>query len=1112
MEKKRLILRIGGMHCQSCVRLIESTVGDLPGVDRVQVSLAEKKGIVTFDPAQVSREKIVHAIQDLGYTVEGEEEDEGEPSSPSSQKVTLSISGMYCAACALLIERELKKQKGVKEARVNFAAEKAYVVFDPRILNPQKLIETVKRTGYGASLSAPQLRTALESGEVIRKLAFRFWLSLSLSLPMAYFMLLDFFPGFPGGTFLPPFMALFSLLLATPIQFFLGQPFYRGMWSNLRLKSFNMDSLIAIGTLVAYGYSLFHYLRYLFVYGSPVGVGGTKIPEIYFETAAFLVTFVLLGKWLEAKTKVKTSEAIQKLLSLQAKTARLKRNGTLVDVPLDEVQVGDLVVVRPGEKIPVDGEVVEGYSAVDESLLTGESIPVEKKPGDTVIGSTLNKTGSFTLVAQRVGKDTVLARIIQLVEEAQGSKAPIQALADRVAGVFVPIVLAVAVVAFVVWYFFLGASLSFALMALTSVVVIACPCALGLATPTALMVGTGKGAEYGILVKGGEALEKARGIEVVIFDKTGTLTHGKPRVTDMLALRGGEEEVLGVAASLEQTSEHPLAEAILEAAQERMLSLQPVHHFETTPGQGVEGEIGGERYFLGSRRFIAERTSANWGEIGNTMDTWEEEGKTVVVLATTDRVLGLLAVADTVKETTPLVVRALQEKGIEVYMLTGDNRRTAQAIAREIGVDAVLAEVLPEGKVEEVKKLQARGKRVAFVGDGVNDAPALTQADLGIAMGRGADVALEAGDIVLTRNDPRDVLAALELAEKTLGKIRQNFFFALFYNLLGIPIAARVFTHFHLFLKPELAGLAMALSSVSVVTNSLLLRRFRPGKRDLFSHLAPVAMVVLFVFFFLSFARFSTMMEHMLPPSALPLWRNAASYLAEGILRVGFTPHGEPKFFLGIAEVNHPLLVVREGVASLGPGEMILGFEEAEMMRRERLFREVGEVLPQFFGLPEVKVTGILRPTGTILDHYHLVHPATLEKLSVAAEVRIRFHEENPQFFYLVKAGNIPPQFPQLTVEHFAAFLDREGEAYRPVYLGVAAAESLKRAKLFAREGERVENFFASRAILAGILPLTRTMIDHFALVGEDFFCSGIGRSVETKNDPSHSLFSIAPF
>ncbi|OQA04191.1 MAG: Copper-exporting P-type ATPase A [bacterium ADurb.Bin400] len=589
-------------------------------------------------------------------------------------------------------------------------------------------------------------------------------------------------------------------------------------------------------------------------------MGGEKIPELYFETAAFLITFVLLGKWLEARAKGRTSDAIKKLMGLAPKTARVIRGGTAQDIPIDEVVAGDTILVRPGEKIPVDGKITKGSSAVDESMVTGESLPVEKNIGDTVVGATINKTGSFEFTAIRVGSETTLAQIIRLIEEAQGSKAPIQAFADRISAWFVPAVIGIAILTFLVWYFALSAPLSFALMAFTAVIVIACPCALGLATPTAIMVGTGKGAEHGILIKGGEPLEKACKINAIVFDKTGTLTHGKPDVTDIIGLGIDEDEVLAIAASLEKSSEHPLAEAIYKYAEEESIELEEVHKFQAVPGHGVQGMIDERIYYLGNRKLISDIAGHPLDKINRKLQRLEDQGKTAMLLADSHQILGIVAVADTVKETSREAIAKLQSQGTAVYMITGDNERTAHAIAKQVGISNVLAEVLPEDKASEVKKLQDQGYTVAMVGDGINDAPALAQADLGIAMGSGTDVAMETGGIVIIKNDLLDVVTAIALSKETMSKIKQNMFFALFYNVMGIPIAARILIGVGLVLKPELAGLAMALSSISVVANSLLLRKFAPGRRNYLSIVAPIVMIIAFSLMFFQFARISVQM------------------------------------------------------------------------------------------------------------------------------------------------------------------------------------------------------------------------------------------------------------
>ncbi|MDO8499578.1 MAG: heavy metal translocating P-type ATPase [bacterium] len=793
----------------------------------------------------------------------------------------LNISGMHCASCALLIENALHKTPGVVSANVNYGAEKARVVFDDAI-STETIIDVVSKAGYTASVHNSD-DTATESHHkemAIKSYAIRFWWSFGLSLPMLYFMLFDFFSWMPGRGILP-LVGIISLVLTIPVQFVIGVGFYKGLWSGLRMRTFNMDSLIAIGTSTAFFYSLAQLVAYIIITGSVIGLNGEKIPELYFETAAFLITFVILGKWLEAKAKGRTSDAIKKLVGLQPKTARVARNGTTTDIAIDQVVVGDIIVVRPGEKIPVDGIVTKGESAVDESMITGESIPVEKTVGAVVIGATINKHGSFEFKTTKVGSETMLAQIIRVVEEAQGSKAPIQAVADRISAYFVPIVIGLAVLTFLVWFFPLHAGLTFSLMAFTSVIVIACPCALGLATPTAIMVGTGKGAEHGILVKGGEPLEAACKINAIVFDKTGTLTKGQPEVTDIVENQisniknqndNAKLKILEIAASLEKLSEHPLAEAIVKYAEDKKTSLLEVKNFLAVPGHGIEGEINGQKYLMGNRKLLSDRNIIIGSSENSMIEELENAGKTVMILSDEKNILGLVAVADTIKETTVEAVTALQKKGIVVYMITGDNRRTAEAIAKLAGITNVLAEVLPEAKANEIKKLQVgigidvspslrgRGRggvayKVAMVGDGINDAPALAQSDLGIAMGSGTDVAMEAGGIVIIKNDLRDVLTAIQLSRETMGKIKQNMFFALFYNVIGIPIAARVFFAWGFVLKPELAGLAMALSSVSVVSNSLLLRLFRPGKNNYFSSVAPYIMTIVFVAVFLAFGR-----------------------------------------------------------------------------------------------------------------------------------------------------------------------------------------------------------------------------------------------------------------
>lgn len=733
------------------------------------------------------------------------------------EKDTLNISGMHCASCAANIENALEKVDGVKSANVNFATEKATVEYDPAKTNIEKLILAVEKAGYKAAKREAGVVEKSAKNEEIRKLTIKLIFALIFTLPVLFIsmpqllmpfginaeMLMDF----PGRKLL-----LFAL--TTPVQFIAGWQFYKGAFKAAKNRASNMDTLIAIGTSAAYFYS----------------VATTFIIEgdAYYEIAALLISFILLGKLLEARAKGKTSEAIKKLMGMQAKTARVKRNGKEIDLPVDEVRVGDIIIVRPGEKIPVDGEITKGTTSIDESMISGESIPVEKNIGDKVVGATINKNGSIEFKTTQVGEGTVLAQIIKLIEEAQGSKAPIQRFADRISYYFVPTVIALSLITFITWYFIVGQTFVFSMLLAVAVIVIACPCALGLATPTAIMVGTGKGAENGILIKSGEALETAQKLDVIIFDKTGTLTHGKPVVTDVISLtKDREDEILKLAASLEKLSEHPLAEAIVRGAEEKKQKLSEVKNFKAIPGHGVEGEIGGKKILLGNRKLMNDENISIL-EIEKQMTKLEDEGKTAMIVGSKNEAIGVVAVADTLKENSAEAIKNLKAKGLETIMITGDNQRTAKAIAHEVGIDGVLAEVLPEDKAREVKKLQEQGKSVAMVGDGINDSVALTQADVGIALGSGTDVAMESGDMVLIKNDLRDVVSAIKLSRATMRKIKQNLFWAFAYNVAGIPIAAGVlFPVTGWLLKPELAGLAMALSSVSVVTNSLLLKRFK---------------------------------------------------------------------------------------------------------------------------------------------------------------------------------------------------------------------------------------------------------------------------------------------
>ena len=795
----RVSLNVLGMTCAACSARVEKGLRKLPGVQDANVNLAMERASVAYDPAQVKPEEMVAKIRDLGYDV-------------AIERVQLSLVGMTCANCAARIERGLNKLPGV-QATVNFGAETAHVAYIAGVVTPDDLVRKVKDLGYDAFLpqeAGAGAEQAAREAEIGRK-RFLFGLSAALSLPLLASMI---------GHIVPTDNALIhwlgngwvQLALATPVQFYAGWQFYVDSYHNLKNRTANMSVLVALGTSAAYVYSL---IAVLFP--------GLGIDGLYFETSAILITLILLGKLLEAQAKGRTSAAIRKLLGLQPKTARVVRNGAEVDVPIAEVQVGDVIVVRPGEKIPVDGVVLEGRSTVDESMLTGESMPVEKGPGDQVVGATINRHGTFRFQATRVGRDTALAQIIRVVEEAQGSKAPIQRLADVVSAYFVPAVIGVALVTFAGWYVATG-DLTRALLNMTAVLVIACPCALGLATPTAIMVGTGRGAEHGILFKGGEHLERTHELDAVVLDKTGTITKGEPALTDVLPAEGVDaDELLRIAAAAERGSEHPIAQAIGTGASARGLSVADAADFEAVPGHGIRAVVQGRTVLVGNRKWMRDN-GLDPAPLEGELERLEEEGKTAMLTAIDGRLAGVVAVADTVKETSAEAVAMLKAMGLRVIMITGDNRRTARAIARAVGIaeEDVLAEVLPEEKASAVKRLQEQGLRVAMVGDGINDAPALATADVGIAVGTGADVAIEAADVTLMRGDLRGIVAAIRLSRATMGKIRQNLFWALVYNTIGIPFAA-----FGL-LSPIIAGAAMAFSSVSVVTNSTLLMRYNP--------------------------------------------------------------------------------------------------------------------------------------------------------------------------------------------------------------------------------------------------------------------------------------------
>jgi len=796
---ERVTIKIKGMSCAACSARIEKGLSKMPGVSRAQVNLALEQAVVEYDPQTVRAMDFVEKIERLGYSVVPE-------------RVEIKIQGMNCAACASRIEKKLQRIDGVQEALVNLATEKAVVKYLPAVVKPEDLTAAITSIGYGAQVQtdlAEDTGQVSEPAELVQRKRLLLF-SAVLSFPFLVIMLEHLF-----GLSLPEWLTAYAtqLLLATPVQFIAGFPFYKGAFTALRGGSANMDVLVALGTSAAYFYSLI------------IGLVEHHA-HLYFEASAVLITLILLGKYLEALAKGRTSEAIRKLMGLQPKTARVIRDGKELEIDISEVVVGDLVVVRPGERIPVDGVVREGYSSVDESMLTGESVPVDKQVGDLVTGGTVNKFGSIKFEATQVGRDTVLAQIIRVVQEAQGSKAPIQRLADVVAGYFVPAVVVIALGTFALWYWGLDAgNLSRALINATAVLVIACPCAMGLATPTSIMVGTGRGAENGILIRGGEHLERAHRVNTVVLDKTGTITKGELEITDIITAEefsDREEKIMEWAAGAEKLSEHPVAKAIVEGVLNRLpgLSLADPQEFSAVPGKGVKAVIDDRVILMGNRRYLQEE-GINVESLLPALERLENEGKTTILMSVDKIPAAVLGVADTVKENAVEAVQELKKLGIEVWMITGDNKRTATAIAQQVGIEHVMAEVLPEDKADQIRKLREQGRVVAMVGDGINDAPALATADVGIAMGTGTDIAMEAADITLIGGDLRSIATAVKLSKATMRNIKQNLFWAFFYNIVGIPVAAAGL------LSPVVAGGAMALSSVFVVSNALRLKRVR---------------------------------------------------------------------------------------------------------------------------------------------------------------------------------------------------------------------------------------------------------------------------------------------
>ncbi len=815
-EVKRADLPVTGMTCAACSSRVQNTLSELKGVEKASVNLAAGQATLFYNPSETSVDEFVKTIKDLGYGV-------------SVSTITIPIKGMTCASCVKRVQDALASVKGVFSASVNLATEKATVEYSPVQAGIRDFRKAIRDAGYDIievqAGEDPVEKEKREREEVYRKLRTKLITGIVLTVPIFVLMLWESL-GLSAIIEIPEQVNfLLQFLIQTPVQFWVGWQFYTGAIAAARHRTTNMNTLIAVGTSAAYIYSVTATF-----FPSVFEIEGYSA-HVYFDTAATIIVLILLGRLFEARAKGRTSEAIKKLAGLQPKTARIVINGEEKDIHIEDVEIGDLILVRPGEKIPVDGVVKEGLSSVDESMISGESIPVEKNIGDQVIGATINKTGSFKFEATRVGRDTMLSQIINLVQEAQGSKPPIARLADKIASIFVPAVMAIATITFIAWFIFgPEPALTYALLNFVAVMIIACPCALGLATPTSIMVGTGKGAENGILIRGAEALETAHRINTIVFDKTGTLTKGEPVVTDVISGQRSavsEQEILFYAASAEKGSEHPLGEAIVKKAKEQRIDLKDPSDFQAVPGHGIRAKIDGKNVLLGNDKFMNDE-NIDIKVLSVKAEQLSGEGRTPMYVAVDGKAIGIVAVADTLKDNSVAAIKALQKLGVETVMITGDNKRTAAAIAKQVGIDRVLSEVLPEDKAKEVKKLQAENKVVAMVGDGINDAPALAQADVGIAIGTGADVAMEASDITLIGGDLKGVVTSIALSKATIRNIRQNLFWAFAYNTILIPVAAGVlFPFFGILLNPMLAAAAMGMSSVTVVTNALRLRKFR---------------------------------------------------------------------------------------------------------------------------------------------------------------------------------------------------------------------------------------------------------------------------------------------
>ncbi|EKE25933.1 MAG: hypothetical protein ACD_4C00492G0001, partial [uncultured bacterium (gcode 4)] len=1003
-----------------------------------------------------------------------------------SKIAILNIEWMHCSSCAWLIEKSLKKVTWVSDANVNFASEKARIKFDMSKVNVEDLEKAVENAWYKAKIQTKETNEWDKRKHEIKYWLYKIVWGLILSIPMIAFMVYDFVPELPFEKNLMPYSVLISLVLTTPVLFIIWKDFFAWAWSALKMKTFNMFSLISIWTLTAYIYSIYSYLNYINETWSIFWLNGMKIPNIYFEVAAFLITFVAIWKFLEAKAKWKTSEAIEKLMWLAPKTARVKRWENAVDIAIEEVINWDIIIVRPWEKVPVDWEIVSWYSSIDESMLTWESIPVEKNVWSKVFAWTINKLWSFEFKATKVWEETALSQIIKLIEEAQWSKAPIQWFADRISAFFVPTVVIIAIITFLSWYFIGGATFATSLLYFSAVIVIACPCALWLATPTAIMVWTWKWAQNWILIKWWEPLETACKINAIVFDKTWTITEWKPKVTNIISLwNHSESEILALSTSLEKKSEHPLAESIVKHGETLWVLNYMVENFTAVPGAGVTWSINGQKYLLWTRKLMKDNNIEM--NMNAYMENLESEWKTVMILANTKMAIWLVAVADTVKQTSSEAIERLKKMWIKVFMITWDNKKTANAIANQVKIDNVLAEVLPENKASEVKKLQQEWYKVAMVWDWINDSPALAQADLWIAMWSWADVAMESGSMIIMRNDLNDVITAIKLSKETYWKIKENMFFALFYNVLWIPVAAWVFAGLWFILKPELAWLAMALSSVSVVINSLLLKNFHPKRINILSKLAPALMTMFFLFIFWEFSQVSWVTKPSSYTSNNPwIVSDIQDYLLKAKTKIGFDGEWFPKIMLTSDNLPNELKL-KEWSLNFIDNWVILGYNEASMMIKEKLIKWVWSEINNFFWIDKVKIVWILEPTNTFLDDIHIMNNATYEKLKLNEDLLIT---ETPlweiKYFYLYDSSNIPSQFNSIINPKKTSYLI-DNKEYLPVYIWYTEASMMIEENLISKKFDKLDDFFWNNIIVVWLPKKNYTLLDMFHFVPKKF-------------------------